>query len=332
MIRDRIKYVDYLRAFAITLMVLGHSGIPSDGIIRSWIYGFHMPFFIFLSGFFAKCPYSIPVSINKYVKSLIKPYLFFSVFLIPFSFLVDYLIGNHIRTEEIVAIVFAKLVMLDNNSCGPIWFLLALFVIRLLFDSLFFLFKGNDKKNIWLAFLVVLLFLVLYGLYNMSYFSLFAIGSAFALFPFFVLGWICGSVNKTPRKIPLPVVFAMFVAYLVISSNNGYVDFAQLKFGHNIITTYFTASVGCISICYLGKAYFSNYHNNLLLKIGEYSIGILGFHIIFIQIFRYIYKILINEIIPLWYLLLMSILVCLICYLCTLIVMKVNPCLIGKNK
>ena len=47
--KERITYVDIAKGIAISLMVLGHSGIPVG--LRTWIYSFHMPFFFFVSGY-----------------------------------------------------------------------------------------------------------------------------------------------------------------------------------------------------------------------------------------------------------------------------------------
>lgn len=48
----RLDWVDISRGIAITLMVLGHSSLPTP--IQSFIYSFHMPFFFFISGMLSK--------------------------------------------------------------------------------------------------------------------------------------------------------------------------------------------------------------------------------------------------------------------------------------
>lgn len=55
----RIQWPDLLKAFAITLVVIGHviSTYDSRGYhatIAEWIYSFHMPLFMMLSGMFFK--------------------------------------------------------------------------------------------------------------------------------------------------------------------------------------------------------------------------------------------------------------------------------------
>lgn len=53
----RITYIDWLKAFAIFLVLLGHSiqNLSAAGMmdgLHGFIYSFHMPLFMMLSGFF----------------------------------------------------------------------------------------------------------------------------------------------------------------------------------------------------------------------------------------------------------------------------------------
>ena len=66
-------------------MIVGHFA-PIDADFRMYIYSFHMPAFIFISGFFFKdnCNVSPGVSILKSVKSLLIPYVICAAFKIIF--------------------------------------------------------------------------------------------------------------------------------------------------------------------------------------------------------------------------------------------------------
>lgn len=52
--------ISFLQAFGILLVVVGHSfyGCP-DNPIHTWIYSFHMPLFMFISGYLLKYTMSI---------------------------------------------------------------------------------------------------------------------------------------------------------------------------------------------------------------------------------------------------------------------------------
>ena len=51
--QNKDNLVSFLQAFGIVLVVLGHShqGAPADPLWHTWIYSFHMPLFMFISGF-----------------------------------------------------------------------------------------------------------------------------------------------------------------------------------------------------------------------------------------------------------------------------------------
>ena len=62
----RIQYIDSLKGFAIVLVVMGHIfgfSQPEDGI-NTFIYTFHMPLFMFLSGLVISPPISTRCLLN----------------------------------------------------------------------------------------------------------------------------------------------------------------------------------------------------------------------------------------------------------------------------
>lgn len=92
----RNPYVSFLQAFGILLVVVGHA-FPTDGHdnpIYRWIYSFHMPLWIFLSGYLlrytapAAAPGACPLAgirmggrggfLHKKVRRLLVPYLLIS--------------------------------------------------------------------------------------------------------------------------------------------------------------------------------------------------------------------------------------------------------------
>lgn len=133
--KERIYWIDYLKAFAMFLVVLGHAGLGEDSIIKSWIYGFHMPLFIFVSGYCIGNPKPVGVELKKDFKTLVVPYVFFSIFLIPFYYVIQRLSGIAI-SESFPTYILSRLLMDDYYHCGPIWFLGALMVIKLSYNSM----------------------------------------------------------------------------------------------------------------------------------------------------------------------------------------------------
>jgi fucose 4-O-acetylase-like acetyltransferase len=75
----RLDWLDAAKGLGILLVTLGHTDIPSQ--LKTYIYTFHMPLFFFLSGYLftlKKFP-NLKVFLSKRTKSLVLPYLCFSL-------------------------------------------------------------------------------------------------------------------------------------------------------------------------------------------------------------------------------------------------------------
>ena len=79
--KERLLYIDMLKAFGIILVVMGHVFHDSDSIVSHFIYAFHMPLFFLLSGVFFDYnkKIALPSLLKKRWKSMLKPYLFFYI-------------------------------------------------------------------------------------------------------------------------------------------------------------------------------------------------------------------------------------------------------------
>lgn len=82
----RLEYIDYAKGIAILLVVIGHllqynlSGTSSKGLF-DMIYSFHMPLFMFLSGYVASFSIERHVAskcdfIKNKARSLLFPFIF----------------------------------------------------------------------------------------------------------------------------------------------------------------------------------------------------------------------------------------------------------------
>ena len=136
----RIKYIDWLRAFGILLMIMGHIGF--GGIFDKWIHGFHIPLFFLISGWFYRPGEAPGKVIVKKVKQLLLPYLAFGAVqlavLIPF--VTEYRNMRVIRYwlfDNTNSIPVASAGSLHISPIpGALWFLTALLLCELLYDLL----------------------------------------------------------------------------------------------------------------------------------------------------------------------------------------------------
>lgn len=51
---NRINWIDITKGLVMILTVYSHCGLSLIPILGTWVYGFYMPLFFFISGIFAK--------------------------------------------------------------------------------------------------------------------------------------------------------------------------------------------------------------------------------------------------------------------------------------
>lgn len=117
--KPRDPLLDNARAILITLVVVGHAIESMDtqleSIIYTWIYSFHMPAFIAISGFLSRNYRNEPRQVSRLLTGLVLPYLIFQVL---HSVEQDLLKGNEIGIKLWLPV-------------WTLWFLLALTAWRL---------------------------------------------------------------------------------------------------------------------------------------------------------------------------------------------------------
>jgi fucose 4-O-acetylase-like acetyltransferase len=168
-LKERDYLFDNLKVVLIILVVLGHfcfmnRHIPSMMGITNMIYSFHMPLFIFISGYFSK---SIVSQRKVDILHILIPY-----FII-----------------EILNYIYTRLTGLGEGKLYPVlptyqnWYLLALFFWRLLIPYANFF---NKKLTIAIVLGIALLagFVKEFNFFLASYRVVY-------FFPFFLLGYYC---------------------------------------------------------------------------------------------------------------------------------------------
>lgn len=92
MTTKRITYIDMTKGIGILLVVFGHSSFPSPEI-NQWISSFHMPLFFLLSGMLLSHTGAhekpLGTTLKKKARTILVPYLWFSIFSILFSAILD---------------------------------------------------------------------------------------------------------------------------------------------------------------------------------------------------------------------------------------------------
>jgi len=265
-IPNRLDWMDWAKAIAITLVVFGH--LRSD--FMSYIFSFHMPFFIMLSGFLQK-KRPLREECIKSANSLLAPYVLYNIYLLVYS----------LFTGEYTAdYPWSMAVGLQWNlsmACRPLWFLLALFWMRLAYAALPL--KGSY---------VLALFC---GLFTWSFagsdfmsptHNFFQVFAAVICYPFFVIGTLMN--NWKGYRLPIRwasicylIALSQVVIGLWLAHMNGFVNIFRCNPGDVVPLFYLSAtlvSVGLMQLVY----YAFNRPNCYIQLVSEGTLIIFALH------------------------------------------------------
>lgn len=129
---------DVAKGLGIICVVYGHSGI---GLGYYMIYMFHMPLFFFISGCCLHKQRTMRESLAKKTRSLLKPYLVFFFICAFIDFCIETLkILTNGGDFDLLNILKIFNILNPNpegdTSTGPLWFMICLFEVTLLFQLL----------------------------------------------------------------------------------------------------------------------------------------------------------------------------------------------------
>ena len=335
--KERIEWLDSVKAVGIFLMVLCHAKLSNTTIVTV-ISTFHMPLFFILSGYLdRKQEISMAVT-KKYFRSLITPYFFFSICSFSICWISPILHPEIYHMESYAKIFLSALIgmflMEDKVTSfsflpsGPLWFLIALFQVKLLFSIGVLLYRKNCMWTIpFSCFLIIT--------YNCRI-PFFSVESALLAFPFYCVGFFLQELHvldKFPPKRYCNVLIGMaLLAYIVLFGvKNGRVDIDGCLYGNNIVFFYLNGTIGTIMIILLIK---ETKKLSILSECGKSTITILGTHFFFLIpsqiLFVTIFHFSISDL-PFFCSALMAIVACLGGVLIHSFLNRHFPLLIGKN-
>lgn len=218
--KEREYLFDNLKALLIIFVIFGHSisCYNLEGIflkIKGMIYVFHMPLFIFISGYFSKNIENIE---NKAIKLLISFFIFNSIYVICAS-----------RTIFI-------------NIFEPVylyWYLLSLFIWRI-----------TQKYLIKIKFLLPISFLlsIYIGLIDSAN-RFFSISRTICFLPYFILGYYTNKehiqkIRNISKKITLPILIILLILIYILS--NEFIDIRLFENAQSYKTTNVTNLKGML--------------------------------------------------------------------------------------
>ena len=132
---NRDRTIDILRGILINSVLIGH--IEIDGTMRAIIYSCHMIAFIFISGYFFRENLTLKKQFSKIIRSLLFPYMIFCFidFIIASGGLPACKSWDSSRLQKyLLGMSFSKNIFVNTQSVGPVYFVLLLFIVRLLYS------------------------------------------------------------------------------------------------------------------------------------------------------------------------------------------------------
>lgn len=316
--RKQVFQYNFIKAIATLLVFFGHglelsffespdvtaSNFPYFNVafqgrniisfLQAFIYGFHMPLFMAITGAVFILAYKEKNNVGKWVskrfKRIILPYFIIGIFiLVP----VRYLIGYYGVDDNVIKVIFNDILL--SKDCNYLWYLLVIFEIGVLM-LLFYKFV-KIKKPIT-QFLVLFLLLILSAGSNLlqklpfqmnrtcQYMFWYYLGMMFELYKDKVLDSF--KRKKTAAVIFFLVYIISFVGYRVMLSivdNELYTGI--ILAGVKVVKmglSYVMAVIGSLSVVLLCYG-LKNENNKFLSFINKHSFKIYLWHSIFMFAF-----------------------------------------------
>lgn len=291
-IRD--NSVDIAKGLGMFLVIWGHNMSYGDyaGLL---IYSFHMPLFFLLSGIFHKQQTLFFQLIQSKSRSLLVPYIFFSL-LVYLFYLVWALMFTGIDKFDFYSIY--KLIPFEDAVSVPLWFFISLFEVIIIY----FLLK-RSIKNSWVLLLITLCVSVFsYSINRMHlshFYNYFHIFSSFSMLFFYALGSELFRKFKDKvvpnsnvlRVLVLIVALSLFIYFNTFSKG---IDVNGNSFNAPFMI-YILAAIMGIYMLWIASVLTNklNSISRFWIFIGKNSMGIFAIHMPMFELARPLVKLLI---------------------------------------
>lgn len=279
--KKRLEFIDLAKGFCILLVVFNHihKTFDTQFLLDDCFKMFRMPLYFFLSGLFFKRYEGVLGFMKRKINKLLIPFVFFFLltsFLIPN--IISMLSGNNFKIELLWSFVSPE--FFPNF---PIWFLLCLFELNLMFYVVYLI---AEKFGSYVVLVMTILSsaIGIFGYYlgHINYNLYMFVDSAMSAFPFFFIGFITREHTTIlqPNKLDkynLPIALALFLFTFIFARH---VDYSTNTFGNvSFLTVYRCGLTGVFSIIFFSKAIKKLPY---ISYIGRYSIMLLCTHFIIV--------------------------------------------------
>lgn len=332
MAQERLPYVDIAKGIAIWLMIVGHQHISDQAY--TYINSFHMPLFFFISGMFFRKDKSFFQNLESAIRGLLIPYLFFSIIGLTICWNAPYVhpelyfnmtwINIFRSAFNGIFIGAAQITPTSFLPISPLWFLLALFDIRVFCSAV-----SSIVKNVYLwAAICIIVSITMYYLLTTNVYSL---RSGMMATLFYVTGFLIRKIDFAIIKFKLIILVLLLTYFIFVIPLNGRCGSVIGNYGKWMVIYYINALVGILMVLILST--YLTYKKSYLQVIGNNTLVILGTHLFFIRPIKIIFVYLFgnNCIYSIIYILIVPIIAIICCLYINRYIIKYIPFAVGKR-
>ena len=278
---DRINWIDWAKAFCMTVVVFCHLPQQEDTFYLQYLASVILSTFFFISGYLKKRTLSLKESAKKYGYSLLIPYIIYNVVYYPYWLIKFYIEHGGITwSDAIKPIIGTILGQLNSNfSCelnGVTWFLIALFLMHILTDVL-----NRYKHGKSIMFILSIITMILYGANKYYHYAPYITYHGFIrCLCFFFLGNLFQQMNYL-KTINLQKDLTIGISTLLLSLILFYWHINENNFILHITLYYVVNLISVFAFIHLSRS-LNNIKSRLITLISLGTLLIFGLHRIMI--------------------------------------------------
>lgn len=255
----RLAYVDVARAFAVLCVIAGHT-FSAHGLVHDFCFTFELPLFFFTSGYFTSEEKRLT---NDYVRrslqSIMLPYLVTCLILILLAAARAALFHSEVFAQNVTRWIMASLYgsgdvserwpLMYVPSIGAIWFLPALFFVRILLVAL------NKLEKSWLkALSVVGIFVAGYTSVSLIWLPM-SVQPAMVSLPFAYVGQLFRKYDLLNQdgRMPKWVWPLAFICFALCVRFGGHLYLNAVRFNDGILLDLLGGIAGTLSVLKLSE-------------------------------------------------------------------------------
>ena len=330
----RINWIDWVKAFCMTVVVFCHLPQQEDTFYLQYLASVILSSFFFVSGYLKKPILSQKESLKKYGFSLLIPYLLYNVIYYPYwlaKFYIEH--GSISMADSLKPIIGTLLLQLNSDfSCelnGVTWFLPALFLMHWITDICH---HHHYEKTI--MFILTVISIILYGANKYYHFAPYITFHGFVRsLCFFFMGYLFQQADYL-KSLCFRKDLSIGIVTLLLSLGFFYWHIHEDRFVLHITLFYVVNLLSVYGIIYLCRS-LDCLHIRVITLISIGTMLIFGIHRMIIGMIDYGFEKCLNttNILYNWYeCTLLALFIELLILPLILLVIHHYPILLGKKK